>query len=165
MEDWQQNWSKAFETIANDIGQLFEDVGRDMAEAADTLFSFSEEVATDVETTLNEIDQVLAPKLDQLDQQLGQWVDPILQAVWGIESAIDRAVEPVAHTVEPWLNQHPVCIGCRNYHGQHYGDSFLVCAIHPYGVMEGAEGCPDKESVTWVFPLPDNLTDRDSDRR
>jgi hypothetical protein len=155
MEDWHQDWSKTFETIASDIGQLFEAVGRDLerdiAEAANALFSFSEEVASDVEVALYQIDQVLAPKLDQLDQQLEQWVDPVLQAVWGIESTIDRAVEPVTHTVEPWLNQHPVCMGCRNYHGQQYGDHFLVCAMHPYGVTEGADSCSDKEPITWSF--------------
>jgi hypothetical protein len=152
MENWQQDWFKAFETIATEVGQLFEAVGRDIAEATDTLFDLSEEVAEDVEQTLTQIDEVLAPKLEQLDEQLGQWLDPMVQAIWGIEATIDRAVEPVTHTVEPWLNQHPVCIGCRNYHGQQYGGNLLVCAMHPYGVEEGADYCPDKELVSWSFP-------------
>jgi hypothetical protein len=152
MDNWQQDWFKAFETIANDVGQVFEDIGREIADATDALFNFSEEVADEVEITLVQIDEIVAPKLDQLDEQMAQWLDPVLQAVLGVQTTIDRAVEPVSHTVEPWLNQHPVCVGCRNYHGQQYGENLLVCAMHPYGVMEGADSCPDKELVTWIFP-------------
>ncbi|QYO68326.1 hypothetical protein [Leptolyngbya sp. 7M] len=77
MENWQQDWFKAFETIAAEVGQLFEAVGRDLAEATDALLDLSEEVADDVEDTLNQIDEVLAPKLEQLDEQIGQWLDPV----------------------------------------------------------------------------------------
>lgn len=157
MENWHQDWLKAFETMASEVGQLFEDVGRDVAEATNTLFNFSEEIADDVELTLTQVDQAIAPKLDQLDEQLSQWVDPLLQAIWGIEATIDRAVEPVTHTVEPWLNQHPVCMGCRYYHGQQYGNEFLVCAMHPYGVMDGSDTCADKELVTWTFSQSDSF--------
>ncbi|MBF2048938.1 MAG: hypothetical protein EDM05_67825 [Leptolyngbya sp. IPPAS B-1204] len=161
MENWQQDWFKAFETIAAEVGQLFEAVGRDLAEATDALLDLSEEVADDVEDTLNQIDEVLAPKLEQLDEQIGQWLDPVVQAIWGIEATIDRAVEPVTHTVEPWLNQHPACIGCRNYHGQQYGGNFLVCAMHPYGVEEGVE-CPDKELINWSFPASGDPQDHNN---
>lgn len=164
MDNWQQDWFKAFETIANDVGQVFEDIGREIADATDALFNFSEEVADEVEITLVQIDEIVAPKLDQLDEQMAQWLDPVLQAMLGVQTTIDRAVEPVTHTVEPWLNQHPVCVGCRNYHGQQYGENLLVCAMHPYGVMEGADSCPDKEAVSWVFPssYQDSYQDDDS---
>lgn len=141
-----------FETIAQEINQLFEEVGRDLSEAADSLLNFSEEVAQEVEHSLEEIDHLVAPKLAQWDEELMQWVDPLLQAVLGIEATLDRAVEPVTHTVEPWLNQHPVCMGCRHYHGQAYNGNLLVCAMHPYGVVDGSDSCPDKEPVTWSFP-------------
>ncbi|MBP5973579.1 hypothetical protein HW132_12735 [Brasilonema sp. CT11] len=39
------------------------------------------------------------------------------------------------------------CKGCRNYHGQRYGQHFLVCGIHPYGVPEGESYCPDFEAI------------------
>jgi hypothetical protein len=163
MESWQQDWFRMFETIAQEINQLFEDIGRDLSEAADSLLSFSEEVAEEVEHSLEEIDQLMAPKLAQWDEELMQWVDPILQAVWGIEATIDRAVEPVTHTVEPWLNQHPVCVGCRHYHGQEYGGNLLVCAMHPYGMEDGSDSCPDKEAVTWSFPRSNDRTPWDDD--
>ncbi len=156
MDDWQQDWFKTFETIADDISHLFEDIGRDIAEATDVLLNFSEEVAEDVGNALTQIDEVLAPKLDQLDEQMSEWLDPVLQAVFGLGTAIDQAVEPVTHTVEPWLNEHPVCVGCRHYHGQEYGGTMLVCGMHPYGVLDGADSCPDKEGVTWSFPTMDH---------
>jgi hypothetical protein len=36
-----------------------------------------------------------------------------------------------------------VCIGCKNYDGEFYGDVQLICAIHPYGCSN--ETCPDFE--------------------
>lgn len=160
MESWQQDWLRAFETIANEVGQMFEDIGHDIAEATNALFDFSEEVAEDVEQALLQIDQMITPKIDQMDEQMMQWVDPVLQAVLGFEASIDRAVEPVTHTVEPWLNQHPVCIGCRNYHGQEYSGNLLVCAMHPYGITDGSDVCPDKELVSWSLPTM-NYSDSD----
>ena len=153
MDNWQQDWFKAFETIANDMGQMLEDLGRELVEVTDAFFNFSEEVAEDMESRLVQLDQTLAPKLDQLDEQMTEWLDPVFQALLGVQTTLDRAVEPMTHTVEPWLNQHPVCVGCRNYHGQEYGGNLLICAMHPYGVMEGVESCPDKEPVAWSFPL------------
>lgn len=153
MDDWHQDWFRAFETLVNDVGQLFDDLGREVSEATDDLFNLSEEVADEIGTALVQVDEILAPKLDQLDAQMAQWLDPVLQVVFGLGATIDRAVEPVTHTVEPWLNQHPVCVGCRNYHGQEYGGQFLVCAMHPYGVAEGVDICSDKEPVSWNFPL------------
>lgn len=160
MDDWQPDWFRVFETLANEIthevGHLFEAIGREISEATETLFQISEEVADEVAedmgTTLVQIDQMITPKLDQLDEQVGQWLDPVLQTLFGVGAVIDRSVEPVTHTVEPWLNQHPVCIGCRNYHGQEYNGNLLVCAMHPYGVEAGVETCPDKEPVSWNFP-------------
>lgn len=161
MDDWQQDWLKAFETIADEVGQVFEEIGQEIAEATNALFDLSEEVVGDIGTVLVQIDDMIAPKLDQLDEQMVQWIDPLLQTIWGIEATIDRAVEPVTHTVEPWLNQHPICMGCRHYHGQEYGGNVLVCAMHPYGMVEGTESCPDKELTNWSFPFPDHTNPPD----
>ena len=35
------------------------------------------------------------------------------------------------------------CLGCRYYHGQHYGGHYLICAIHPYGPKE--KECGDRQ--------------------
>jgi uncharacterized protein CbrC (UPF0167 family) len=153
MEGWQQDWLKSLEAVANEVGQFFQDFSRDMVEAADALLEFSEEMAEEVESTL-------APKLDQFDDQIMEWFDPLLQAVLGFETAIDRAVEPVTNTVEPLINQHPVCVGCRHYHGQTYSGNLLICAMHPYGIVDGSDQCPDKELFSWSFPhLPSSHAD------
>lgn len=151
MEGWQQDWFKMIESIAQEVSQWAEEIGRDWAGAAETLIDFSEELAEEVENSLEQIDELLVPKLAQWDEQIMEWLDPMLQAVLGLEASIDRAVEPVTHTVEPWLNQHPVCIGCRYYHGQEYSGQLLVCAMHPYGVADGSDSCSDKEPVSWSF--------------
>lgn len=145
MDDWQQEWAKSLETLANNIGQFFEEVGKEIGAAADALIELTEEMAEHFEETI-------APGLDQFDQQMTEWIDPIVLALLGLEESIDQAVEPVTHTVEPWLNQHPICMGCRNYHGQVYNGNMLVCAMHPYGIPEDVDTCPDKEPIAWALP-------------
>jgi hypothetical protein len=142
MEGWQQDWIKTLETVSSEIEQFFQDIGREINEFAEAMTGLSEDMAEDVE-------HAIAPGLNQLDEQIAEWFDPILQAILGFEATFDQAVEPVTHTVEPWLNQHPVCIGCQHYHGRVYGDNLLVCAMHPYGVSQDDESCPDKEPTSW----------------
>ncbi len=44
----------------------------------------------------------------------------------------------------PWHNPRPkTCQDCKYYHGQSYGGSLLICAIHPDGPDE--EQCRDRE--------------------
>lgn len=145
MDDWQQDWMKTLDTLTKGVEQFFQDVSKEISEAADAWLDFTEEIA-------EELDRTLSPGFDQLDHQINEWVEPLLEAILGFESAVDRAVEPVTHTVEPILNQHPVCVGCRNYHGQMYNGVMLVCGMHPYGVPEGADYCADKEATTWTLP-------------
>jgi hypothetical protein len=145
MDGWQQDWLRSLESVTKEVEQFFENVGRELDDFADAVIEFSEEV-------MEEVERSIVPKLDQLDHQIADWVEPVIQIVLGMETTLDRAVEPVTHTVEPWLNQHPVCIGCQHYHGQVYGGNLLICAMHPFGVEEGVDQCADKELVSWSFP-------------
>jgi hypothetical protein len=145
MEGWQQDWVKMLETVADEIERFFEGVAKDLNEAADAWVNFSEEVAEQMERTI-------APAIDQMDDQIDAWIEPILLAFTSFEAAVGEAAAPVTHTVEPILNQHPVCVGCRHYHGQSYNGNMLVCAMHPYGVEEGVDSCPDKEAFSWGLP-------------
>jgi hypothetical protein len=36
-----------------------------------------------------------------------------------------------------------ICQGCQHYHGQVYGGTLLVCAMHPYGAED--DHCPDRQ--------------------
>lgn len=47
--------------------------------------------------------------------------------------------------IEEKFASPPSCLGCKNYHGTIYGDSKLICAIHPYGWEKG-DVCPDWEA-------------------
>lgn len=136
MEDWARDLMKTLEAAATDIELFLADVAKGVADMVDTLVEATEEVAEQVQSAL----------VSELDPPVSEFIDSILEAYLGIEIAVENASQPVMHTVEPILNNHPACVGCRNYHGQMYGGNVLVCGMHPYG-WEG-EQCPDWES-TW----------------
>lgn len=140
-----EDWTEALETIANNIEQFLDDLGKGMGEAVNGWVEFADDMA-------EELERAITPGLDQFDQQMTGWIEPVLLALTGLEASIDRAVEPVSHTVEPLLNQHPICVGCRHYHGHAYNGVMLVCAMHPYGIVDGSDSCPDKEASTWRLP-------------
>lgn len=140
-----EDWTEALETIANHVEQFLDDLGKGMGEAVNGFVEFADDMAEELERTIT-------PGLDQFDQQMTEWIEPVLLALTGLEASIDRAVEPVSHTVEPLLNQHPICVGCRHYHGHAYNGVMLVCAMHPYGIVDGGDSCPDKEATTWRSP-------------
>lgn len=147
-----EDWTEALETLSNGIEQFFEDLGKGMGEAVDALIEFADDMAEELERTIS-------PGLDQFDQQMAEWIEPVLLALTGLEASIDRAVEPVSHTVEPLLNQHPICVGCRHYHGHSYNGVMLVCAMHPYGIVDGSDSCADKESISWQLPPSSHSAD------
>jgi len=164
MDGWQQDWMKTLEAVTDGIDQFFREVSKGVDEAADALLEFTEEVADEIERTFTPFEETVTPSLDRLDGQLTEWFDPLLQMILGFEATLDRAAEPITHTVEPLINQHPACVGCRHYHGQVYSDTMLVCAMHPYGIVDGSEQCPDKELFSWSFP-PANHSDASDDDR
>ncbi|GAB4228712.1 MAG: hypothetical protein Kow00121_57690 [Elainellaceae cyanobacterium] len=157
MDDWQQDWMKALETVSTGIEQFLETVNKEVGEVVDALADFTDDMVDGLE-------QTIAPGLEQFDEQVAEWMEPFLLALTGFESSVDQAVEPFTHTVEPFLNQHPVCVGCRHYHGQTYNGVTLICAMHPYGIVDGSDSCPDKEAVSWSLPslsASDPSDDRD----
>lgn len=127
------------ETMAAEVEKFCQDVAKDFADAADTLIELSDEVA-------DQIHQAIAPALDEIDEQLREWFEPFLiSAIDELETTFFDVTAPVSHTVEPLINQHPTCVGCRYYHGQVYNGVMLVCGMHPYGVEGDRDTCPDKE--------------------
>lgn len=145
MDDWQQDWVKMAEAIANEVEEFCNDVAKKMGEATDAFVEFSDQVA-------EQIHQAIAPSLDRLDEDLAEWLEPVLQAFIDFEGVVYDAAQPINQTIDPIINEHPVCVGCRNYHGQSYGGNMLVCGMHPYGVADGQEDCPDKDPIDWTFP-------------
>lgn len=117
MEPWQKDFLRVIEDASKEAEQFFD------------------QVAAAIEEVVAEIDQTLIEVLD-----------PLGDLCLGMEETVDAAAQPFVQTVQPVFQEHPVCVGCRHYHGQAYGENLLVCAMHPYG-WEG-ETCPDWQS-TW----------------
>jgi hypothetical protein len=111
---------KAFDQTATWMGTL-------ISQGCETIFKEIENASVEVEEAL---DGYLEPVFDWLDE---------------IEEIISDTSRPFIVTVTPALQDHPVCVGCCNYHGEAYGGNVLVCAMHPYGIED--ESCPDWESV------------------
>lgn len=136
-EDWSQDFWRLVESVTVQVEEFFAELTRDATEAVEGLVKFSEEVTDHLEVTV----------FAEFDRNFEGFVEPFLEVLLGVEGVVDEAIEPVTHTVEPLLNEHPTCVGCRHYHGQIYGGTMLVCGMHPYGWE--SEKCPDWES-TWV---------------
>ncbi|MGV0027338.1 hypothetical protein ACFE35_20280 [Phormidesmis priestleyi ANT.L61.2] len=142
MEEWQKDFSELLETIADHIEGFFVEVSREVTEVVNVFVEISEELSEQAQNTFT----------DEFDQYITELVNPVLEAYFGFEGMVGEAAQPMMQTVEPLLNQHPVCVGCRHYHGQAYGGNVLVCGMHPYGVGEGLDTCADKELTRWKSP-------------
>ena len=153
MDDWFEATRKQFEAI----GKVLE---HQVDEAIDGVLETSDRLA-------EQIDQAIAPTLKTLDQweadiakQVETWLpEAPVEAVeeferrveeWTAQTgeAIAETLRPIEQTVKPIFNEHKPCVGCRNYHGEAYGDNpdMLVCGMHPFGY--DSDPCPDWQS-TW----------------
>lgn len=104
-----------------------------------------------VEMAEKSIEDSLAPALIQINERVETALDAGEDFVHGqLTPWLEQVTAPIANTVNPLLQDHPTCVGCRNYHGADYGNEMLVCGMHPYG-PEG-EQCPDWESVWPKMP-------------
>jgi hypothetical protein len=134
MEGWSTDFSKLMEAMVKEIEDFVAEVTKDVDNMVDAFVSATEEVAEQMQIAFE----------TEIEPRLNEFIDPILEAYLGFELMVEDTTQPVISTVEPLLNDHPACVGCRHYHGQSYGGTILVCGMHPYG-WEG-EKCPDWES-------------------
>lgn len=109
-------------------------------------FEFLKTAPQDTERFLLDCAVVLEDVLVEIDEALADTLEPVFDILLGFEEVAGEASQPFVQTVNPILQDHPVCVGCRHYHGQSYGGNLLICGMHPYG-YEG-ETCPDWQS-TW----------------
>lgn len=138
----------AMEQLVEQGDRLTAQIDQTVGPALDELARWEQDLSRQVEDWVAEVP---TEAFDALEQRMEQWADDAVQS-----TAI--ALRPLEQTVKPMLNQHPPCVGCRNYHGETYGhggpddpENMLVCAMHPFG-YEG-EACPDWQSV-WRSPNP-----------
>ncbi|MBW4655998.1 MAG: hypothetical protein KME20_23595 [Kaiparowitsia implicata GSE-PSE-MK54-09C] len=143
MDDWQADWERLVATVSRDLGQWVDEVAQGVDDAAEAVVDFSDDVS-------KRLDEAIAPRLDEFDQEMQGFmeplIDPLVEWLSTVEATLMGATAPINQTVDPILNEHSACVGCRNYHGQSYSGHMLVCAMHPYGWDD--DQCPDFES-TW----------------
>jgi hypothetical protein len=135
MEDWSFNFFEMMEVMVKEVEQFLTEIAKDVGEIVDSFVATSEEA----------VEQMQIAFETEIEPHLNEFFDPILEAYLGFEISVEETTQPVIRTVEPFLNDHPACVGCRHYHGQSYGGTMLVCGMHPYGWE--SEQCPDWESV------------------
>jgi len=121
------------EAIAQEIEQFFTDVVQELGEIVEAVVEVSDDWSEQLQTAIAE----------EADQYLADFFDPILEAYLGVDLEIEDTSQSFPQSLEPGLNQHPACVGCRHYHGQVYSGNLLVCGMHPYGWEN--EHCPDWE--------------------
>ncbi len=136
MEDWSKNFFEVIETTVSDIDNFFNEITEEFSDVIDELGKLSEEVTAEVHNNF----------IAEIEQYLNELIEPIVEVYLDIDFDIEEGedIDYFVSYVQPSLEKHPACRGCRNYHGQVYGGNLLVCGMHPYGVED--ETCPDWES-------------------
>ncbi len=142
MEQWQKDFSELLEIAAEQMEDFFLGISKEVTEVVNIFAEVSEEISMQVQDVFS----------NEIELYVTELVNPVLEAYFGFEGMVSTATQPMIQTVEPLLSQHPVCVGCRHYHGQMYSGNLLVCGMHPYGVGEGIDVCPDKEQTVWKSP-------------
>jgi hypothetical protein len=137
MENGSIDFFKMLEVMVKEVERFLTDTAKDVTEAVDAFIEASGEIVEQMQTAFEA----------EIEPRINEFLDPILEAYLGFEIVVEETTQPVTHSIEPFLNDHPACVGCRHYHGQAYGGTMLVCGMHPYGWEE--EKCPDWQS-TWI---------------
>jgi hypothetical protein len=136
LESAAQDSSRWLSTVSKEADQLFEQW---IDECADQWAEVSQE-------TFQEIHEALDPALSDINSQIDSSLDASVAFVaQHLTPWIEETTAPLSCTINPWLQNHPTCVGCKHYHGSTYGDSMLICGMHPYGPE--AKNCADWESV------------------
>jgi hypothetical protein len=134
MESWSREIETMMQSLIDGVERFLDEVNQEIDQTVDALIDASEEFVSYVQTTLE----------TEVEPRITEFFDPLLEAYLGFEVAVEEATQPVANTVEPMINNHAACVGCRHYHGQEYNGVMFVCGMHPYGCED--EKCPDWQS-------------------
>ncbi|MEM9087302.1 MAG: hypothetical protein AAGC93_01020 [Cyanobacteria bacterium P01_F01_bin.53] len=147
MDDWLKQLQEHIHTAARESSDQFAKVSEQTNKAVE---EFVEPVVAQwVEDSIEAIEQVekaIEPVLEEINDQVDSTLNTgFIFFEQQVAPWIEETTAPITHTVNPWLQNHPACIGCQNYHGIAYGEKMLVCGMHPYGPDD--KTCADWESV------------------
>ena len=150
MDEWLQQLQADIHEAAKDSSDWFADVSQQGNEAIE---AWVESSLSAVETLENSLQQAITPALEDFDTQMDKAVDASIVFIdQTLTPFIEQTAAPLTNTVNPWLQNHPACIGCKFYHGNAYGDNMLVCGMHPYGPE-------DRTCADWASVWPQNDSD------
>lgn len=166
MDDWSKALFEAMEATAQDMERWLNHLSDQARVNLETLAQQSEAWADQVERNLSEdlnhwleevdqslepLERAIAPEVEAFTNQMNAVIEPMVnQLTTALDEWFTQVSTPLSQTVDPIMQDHHACVGCRNYHGQAYGGNLLVCGMHPYGPEQ--DQCPDWES-TWNSPI------------
>ena len=168
MDDWPKQLFNAFGSMVQDFSQhvtddaerWLEEFNDRLAEASDTWLhttdqwaeQVQEAIEPEVDRLVDELNRTIEPfevsinsQVNQMVDQLDDVLEPLVVGLAGLDQWLEEVSAPLNSTVEPILQNHPACMGCRHFYGQTHGGNTLVCAMHPFGPAE-EQSCPDWES-------------------
>lgn len=151
MDEWLKQLQTQLHEAAKDSSDWFAEVSQQSNEVIESWVGASVETLQSIEERIeSSIEDSLGPKIEQalenFDEQIDEAVDASIAFLYqDITPWVEETTAPITRTVNPWLQNHPACIGCKFYHGTSYGDEMLVCGMHPYGPED--RNCVDWESV------------------
>lgn len=146
MDDWLKQFQTTLREAARESSNQWAEVSEQATQVVERWVDESIEV-------IDRAEKAIAPTVEDFGEQVESTLDAgLLFFTENISPIIEEATAPISNTVNPWLQNHPTCIGCKNYHGSSYGDEMLVCGMHPYGPEDSS--CMDWESV-WPIPQDD----------
>lgn len=157
-DNWARDLGDFFENAARTTEQWAEQTFHDAIEAADNfagelekqLRPSLEQWANEIHDSVEPIETALDNEVERFTEEVTELITPVVVPLAGaIETWLEAMAAPIASHVEPVVNEHTACIGCKHYYGQSHGGQMLVCGMYPYG--PDAETCPDWESV-WGQP-------------
>lgn len=157
-EDWTRELHTLFEDAARATEEIAEQTLSGFVEVADSvadelekqLRPTLEQWADDLSQSLEPLEAMLDDEAERFTEELTDFMTPIVVPLAdAIETWVEAMAAPINSHVDPVINEHTTCIGCKHYFGQAHGGNMLVCAMYPYGPE--AETCPDWESV-WGQP-------------
>lgn len=160
-QDWTQHLTAFLETTVRITEAWAEHTVSAAVETADAVADELEQQwgpvldawAEEVNRAIEPLETVLDQESDRVITEFTTFITPVVEPlVTGLEAWAEAVSRPINNTVEPVMNDHGPCMGCRHYHGQVYGGTMFVCALYPYGPEEPK--CPDWQSV-WTDPKTD----------
>lgn len=152
-ETWTRELTEFLAATARRTEDWAEQTLQEAVDTADSLAAeLEKQLAPTLEQWADDLNQSIEPwetavdeEVERFSEEFTEFLNPLVEPLAiALETWIEAISAPIASHVDPMINDHPTCIGCKHYYGQAHGGNMLVCAMYPYGPEE--ESCADWES-------------------